>query len=202
VRHFGGLAATTIAITAVLLLIFGALFLPRSVAWLVNKLGASGSTASAGTTLDESEEGRQRQIDLLWDFYREAQALVQSSDHDRDQTNNALQSIVSGDSSSPGLYLMLKEVERNQNRAAARIRDLPTIPQARQARADLYAGFRARADAAGRFAEYLRSHKLDELWTGKLDQERGDGLIAGAMDALVTQGHSLGIDLTTGRIER
>jgi hypothetical protein len=198
--RIGRLAATTIAITAVLAMVFGALLLPRAVDWLLHEVAPSRSEAAPETAL--SEEARQRQIDMLWDFHREAAALVEASDRDRDTANNALQAITAGESTAPGLYIQLKEAERNQNRAAARIRDFPTVPQARQARADLYAGFRARADAAGRFAEFLRSQKLDELWNGKLDQERGDGLIAGAMDATVAVGRNLGIDLITGETDQ
>jgi hypothetical protein len=202
VRRLGGLAATTVALTAVLIMIFGALILPRSVGWLVERIGTANPSEAASNGAATSEEERQRQLDILWDFHREAQTLLQLSNQERDTTNDAFQAIISGDPNSPGLYILLKEAERSQNRAAARIREFPTIPQARQARSDYYAGFRARADAASRYAEFLRSRKLDELWAGKLDQERGDRLIEGANSATLAIGRTLGIDLSTGLDQR
>lgn len=200
--RLGGLAATTAALTVVLILIFGVLLLSRPIIRLIDRFEAATSPNTVNLPPDTSEEGRRRRIELLWDFYREVQVLVRASDHDRDVANNALQAISSGEATSPSLYLLLKEAERNQNRAAARVRELAALPEIRQARSDLYTGLRQRAEAAGHFAAYLNDHNLEDLWLGKLAQERGDGLIAGALDAIRAYGYTIGIDLTTGRVDR
>lgn len=200
-RYVQGLTATTVALTLVLILVVGILLLPRPIIWLINQVGEVASPGVEATS-ELSNEARQQQIDALWDFYREAQAVVQASDRERDVVNNVLQAVVGGAQPSPGLYLLLKEAERNQNRAATRIRDRSVPREVRSARSELYRGLRYRADAAARLADYLARQNLEALWASKLEQEQGDAAIAQALDMMRAYGQTIGINLATGEVSR